>query len=266
MRNKGKTKIDKSTVWPALLIAVSSALILSCQPPHASVATMTRGATFSPPVTMTAMPLTSTPGAAARSPTVPVSTLMPAYSPSEIVKAVAPVVVRIETPTGSGSGMILSSAGLVLTNAHVTGGASMVKITTSTSETYDGVVMAADKAKDLALVAMIASRTDFPVARLGSSARSAVGDDVATIGYALGLKGDPSFSRGTISAFRSVEGTRYIQTDATINPGNSGGPLVNFRCEVIGINTAKFVGSGVENVGLAIPIDDARLFITIAVK
>ena len=67
--------------------------------------------------------------------------------------------------------------------------------------------------------------------------------------------------KGIVSAIRNIVGSSYIQTDAPINPGNSGGPLVNLKGEIIGINTAKYVGEAVEGIGLAIPIDEAKPFI-----
>ena len=86
-----------------------------------------------------------------------------------------------------------------------------------------------------------------------------VGDDVVAVGNALGLRGDPTVTRGIVSALnRSLDSLiGMIQTDAAINPGNSGGPLVNNRGQVIGINTAV-AGQGGQNIGFAIPIDQAK--------
>ena len=88
-----------------------------------------------------------------------------------------------------------------------------------------------------------------------------VGEEVITIGYALGLEGQVTISKGIISAIREIDGDNYIHTDAAINPGNSGGPLVNLRGEIMGINAVKYVGEAVEGIGLAIPIDEVKLFI-----
>jgi S1-C subfamily serine protease len=187
-------------------------------------------------------------------------------SSADLVALVAPVVVRVETAGGSGSGVIIGRTGLILTNYHVVIGSTTMKITVMDSSVYDAVVMYEDQQRDLAVVAIVANCVDFPVAMIGSSASITAGDDVATIGYALDLKGQASFSKGTISGIRSVDGNSYIQTDATINPGNSGGPLVNFSGQIIGINTAKLVGSGIEGIGLAIPIDDAKTIIQQALR
>ena len=106
-------------------------------------------------------------------------------------------------------------------------------------------------------------RTDFSDAVLGSSADVTVGEEVVVIGYALGLPGQATFTRGIVSAVRidDFDGLEYIQTDAAINPGNSGGALVNLKGEVIGINTWIFVGEAIGSLGFAIPIDEAKPFI-----
>ena len=183
------------------------------------------------------------------------------YSVAEVVSMLEPSVARIETGEGSGSGVIVSRTGYVLTNNHVVNGVSLVKVTLVSGEKYDGIVVARNKQKDLAIVGIIADRTNFSEAVLGSSEDLTVGEEVVAIGYALGLEGQVTVSKGIISAIRNIDGTDYIQTDAPINPGNSGGPLVNLKGEIIGINTAKYVGLEVEGIGLAIPIDEAKAFI-----
>ena len=167
--------------------------------------------------------------------------------------------VRIETPEGAGSGVIISRAGYVLTNEHVIAGSTLVKITLMSGEEYDGVVLATDEHWDLAIVGIISDRTDFPKAVLGSSESIIIGDEVVTIGYALGLEGQVTFSKGIVSAMRSDDrGDEYIQTDANVNPGNSGGPLVNLKGEVVGINTWHYYGLRIEGMGFAIPIYEAK--------
>jgi len=128
-------------------------------------------------------------------------------------------------------------------------------------EEYDGVVLRTDEDRDLALLAFIKAPSDIVAVNMGVSADITIGEEVVAIGYALGLEGQVSFSAGIVSAIRDFDGYQYIQTDAAINPGNSGGPLVNLNGEVIGINSAKFVGEAIEGIGLAIPIDEAKEFI-----
>ena len=184
-----------------------------------------------------------------------------ALSIADVVKLLEPAVVRIETPEGSGSGFIISRAGYVLTNNHVVSGFTIVKITLIDGQEYDGVVLRTNEDRDLALVALINAPLDIVNANLGVSNEITIGEEVVAIGYALGLEGQVSFSAGIISATRDLDGYEYIQTDAAINPGNSGGPLVNLKGEVIGINSAKYVGVAVEGIGLAIPIDETKEFI-----
>lgn len=185
----------------------------------------------------------------------------PALSIADVVKLLEPVVVRIDTPEGSGSGFIISRAGYILTNNHVVSGFIIVKITLIDGQEYDGVVLRTNEGRDLALVALINAPLDIVSANLGVSNDITIGEEVLAIGYALGLEGQVSFSAGIISATRDLDGYEYIQTDAAINPGNSGGPLVNLRGEVIGINSAKYVGEAIEGMGLAIPIDETKDFI-----
>lgn len=193
--------------------------------------------------------------------TVPSPEATPVYSLAEVVAMLEPTVVRIETEEGSGSGVIISRTGYVLTNNHVVEDVHLIEITLINGEKYDGIVVARDEHRDLAIVGIIADRSDFSEGVLGSSETIAIGEEVVAIGYALGLEGQVTVSKGIVSAIRDIDGSNYIQTDAAINPGNSGGPLVNLKGEIIGINTAKYVGVEVEGIGLAIPIDEARVFI-----
>lgn len=187
-----------------------------------------------------------------------------------VVAKAEPSVVSIQAGLGrgtaSGTGVILTSDGDVLTNAHVVEGATTVRVTlVGESQPRTATVVGGDPAADLALL-HIADATGLPAATLGKSAAVAVGDDVVAIGNALALRGGPTVTRGIVSALdRSLESrsgtiTGLIQTDASISSGNSGGPLVNAAGEVIGINTAVAAsggGTAAENIGFAIAIDQA---------
>ncbi|MGH9036103.1 MAG: S1C family serine protease, partial [Acidimicrobiia bacterium] len=160
---------------------------------------------------------------------------------------------------GQGSGIILTPDGEVLTNAHVVEGARTIRVTLfGENDSRAAELIGLDSGNDLALV-RIQGASGLPAAELGSSASLAVGDDVVAVGNALGLRGDPSVTRGIVSGLgRSLDSlTDLIQTDAAINPGNSGGPLVDAGGRVVGINTAV-AGRGGQNIGFAIPIDGAR--------
>ena len=185
---------------------------------------------------------------------------------AEMIALVEPSVVSIRTSGGSGSGIIISRTGYVLTAEHVISGVSTATITLVSGERYGGTVIARDTQRDLAIVRIISNRTDFPEAVLGSSGNAKVGEEVIAAGYSLGFEGRPSISKGIISGFRVEEGLNYIQTDAAINPGNSGGPLFNLKGQVIGINVAKYVDVDVEGVGLAITIDETKTFIQNTVR
>ena len=184
----------------------------------------------------------------------------------DVIAAVEPTVVRITTSGGSGSGVIISRTGYVLTAEHVVSNVSSASIMLASGERYGSTIIARDKQRDLAILRIISNRTDFPEAVLGSSGSTRAGEEAIAVGYALGLEGRPTISKGIVSGFRVEDGLNYIQTDAAINPGNSGGPLFNLKGQVIGINVSKFVSTSVEGVGLAIPIDETKTFIQNTVR
>jgi S1-C subfamily serine protease len=158
---------------------------------------------------------------------------------------------------GSGSGLIWSGAGQVVTNAHVIGGARSVKVTLRDGRTFAGQVVGIDAVTDIAAVKIEAAH--LPTVRLGNSKKLVPGQWAIAIGNPLGL--NYTVTAGIISAVdRSstevgVTGqrVRYLQTDAAINPGNSGGPLLNEQGEVIGMNTA--ICTEAQGLGFAIPIE-----------
>ena len=196
------------------------------------------------------------------------------HSLQEVVTIIEPSVVRIETNIGSGSGVIITNTGWVLTNYHVLAGANSnsIDIILANGMTYNGVTpYIGHDFLDLALLKVDSTRIDFPEAVLGLSADIAVGDGAVAIGYPLWpeLSGQATFTKGIVSAIQSTDiydgkTNEYIQTNAAINPGNSGGPLVNLKGEVIGINTwgiRDYDGEIWEGLGFAIPIDDAKSLI-----
>ena len=199
---------------------------------------------------------------------------------ASVIAKVEPSVVSIQTQIteqrgpfstsgeGAGTGIVLDTAGYILTNAHVVDGATSVTVTVpGDSQARAATVVAADASRDLALVQVSDTHGLVP-ATLGSSAAARVGDQVVAIGNALALEGGPTVTEGIVSALdrtiatdESSSLTGLIQTDAAISSGNSGGPLVNAKGEVIGINTAVASSSGsvnAANIGFAISIDDAK--------
>lgn len=184
-------------------------------------------------------------------------------SNSEIIAKVKPAVVYIQTRDGSGSGMIIESAGYVLTNAHVVTGVNTANIKLSDGRLFLSNVVGRDENFDLAVLKI--DGNNFPTVVLGDSSENILkqGDEVFTLGYPFGLEGDVSFKEGTISRRISDGTATYLETSAEIHPGNSGGPLVNKYGEVVGVNSASYGKSiaGVqvgETIKWALPINLAR--------
>jgi len=177
------------------------------------------------------------------------------------VAKVKPAVVMVEVEDSMGSGMIIDKSGYILTSNHIVEDVQSAIVILKEGGQFPGEVIGRDELRDLAIIKISASEFDFPVVTLGNSDKLENGEEIIAIGYSLGLEGGATISKGIISAFRYSDGMRYIQTDAAINPGNSGGPLINLNAETIGIVTFKFVGEGVEGMGFAIAINDAKPFI-----
>ena len=181
-----------------------------------------------------------------------------------IYKTNIPSVVSISCQTrnssSTGTGVILSKNGYLVTNAHVVEDAVSVSVLLTDNRTYQASLVGADEITDLAVLYIDAD--DLVPAQFGDSNALRVGDTVTAIGDPLGIEFRGSFTDGIISAINrdvAVDGRtmNLIQTNAALNSGNSGGPLINCYGQVIGINTMK-IGvftnqSGVEGLGFAIP-------------
>jgi serine protease Do len=157
-----------------------------------------------------------------------------------------------------GSGFIISNDGYILTNNHVVGGADEIKVKLSDGREFKATVKGTDEKLDLAVL-KIEVKGALPVAELGDSDATQVGEWVMAIGNPFGLS--QTVTAGIVSATGRVIGSGpyddYIQTDASINPGNSGGPLFNAQGKVVGINTAIIQGG--QGIGFAIPINMAKV-------
>ncbi len=213
---------------------------------------------------------------------------LPAGSVEQVAAKVVPSVVKLETNLGKqseeGSGIILSTDGLVLTNNHVVAAANggpgapdgtvQTKVTFANGATTSFKVVGTDPSSDIAVVQAVGATGLTPIT-LGSSANLRVGQDVVAIGSPLGLEG--TVTTGIVSALNrpvAAGGDAQnqntvldaIQTDAAINPGNSGGALVNMNGELVGVNSAiATLGgdsgqsqSGSIGLGFAIPVDQAK--------
>ena len=193
----------------------------------------------------------------------------------DIATNVGPTVVGISTSVeymsffgqvyeqeGSGSGIIVSSDGYIVTNNHVIENAKNISVTLNTGEEYSATLIGTDPKTDLAVIKI--TETDLPTATLGDSSVCSAGELAVAIGNPLGQELAGTVTVGVISAVNRTiptdDGTQMVllQTDAAINPGNSGGALVNGYGEVVGINTMKFSGNNVEGIGFAIPINTAK--------
>jgi serine protease Do len=210
----------------------------------------------------------------------------------QVVKQVRPAVVNVTTnlfqanPLGGGqgqgvgTGFIIRSDGVVVTNFHVVERAQKITVITPPpdSKRYSARVVGGDQNADLAVLKIDA--TGLPTVPLGDSSKLQLGERVVALGYALAIPGGPTVTSGIVSALgRSIQAqdtncdtcrnlqrtyTGVIQTDAAINPGNSGGPLVNVGGQVVGINTAG--ANQAENIGFAIAIDSAKTIIDEAAR
>ena len=166
-----------------------------------------------------------------------------------------------EIEQSSGSGVIISSDGYIVTNNHVIENATKLTVILNTGVEYDGKVVGRDASTDLAVVKIEAQNLTF--AQMGNSSSLRVGETAIAIGNPLGQEFAGTTTKGIVSGLNrsvTIDNTtmNLIQTDAAINPGNSGGALVNEYGHLIGINTAKISSSTLEGLGFAIPIDEAK--------
>ena len=169
---------------------------------------------------------------------------------------------------GSGTGIIISNDGYIVTNYHVIQNTSDIEVSLSDGRNYSAEIVGLDVLTDLAVIKIEAD--NLSTIKFGESGVLRPGDWVFTIGNALGLRGGPSVTFGIISGVgRTVQTERgdlydMIQTDAAINQGNSGGPLVNHKGEVIGINTAVY--SGAQGIGFSVSSSVAQPVINSLIK
>ena len=172
------------------------------------------------------------------------------------------------TDEGSGTGIIISNDGYIVTNYHVIQNTSDIEVSLSDGRNYSAEIVGLDVLTDLAVIKIEAD--NLSTIKFGESGVLRPGDWVFTIGNALGLRGGPSVTFGIISGVgRTVQTERgdlydMIQTDAAINQGNSGGPLVNHEGEVIGINTAVY--SGAQGIGFSVSSSVAQPVINSLIK
>lgn len=176
----------------------------------------------------------------------------------------------INLPLAEGSGIIVSEEGYIITNYHVvqfadpkeiSGNNTAIEVFLPDERQARARFIGGDRRNDIAVVKI--SLDNLPVAELGDSSELEAGDTAVAIGNPLGMDFAGSVTVGVVSALNRIiiqDGVflELIQTDAAINPGNSGGALVNLHGQVIGINSVKIYEKGVEGLGFAIPVNDAK--------
>jgi serine protease Do len=258
-----------SAVIVAVLLVASACVITGAASPSASSSTLTAipSSTAIPIVTSTTI---------MNPPPVPVDNSTTSSIPDfvSVIAKVRPSVVAITTEAsgqsifgnsytqqGAGSGWIIDQNGLIVTNNHVVEGANSISVTLEDGRTFQADSVHTDPVADLAIVKINAQ--NLPALQIGDSSKLGVGQWVVAIGNSLGM--GISATKGIVSALGvslSVSAgetlSDLIQTDAAINPGNSGGPLVDLQGEVVGINSAKVAQVGVEGMGYAISIKEAK--------
>ena len=168
---------------------------------------------------------------------------------------------RAFTQGGAGSGWILDKDGLIVTNNHVIEGTNDITVRLEDGTSHPATVVGTDSGTDLAVIKIEAH--DLPALELGEPSELRAGDWVVAMGNSLGM--GTSATLGIVSALAislSVSSREtlhgLIQTDAAINPGNSGGPLINLLGQVVGINSVKVAAVGIEGMGYAIGMKEAR--------
>ncbi len=187
---------------------------------------------------------------------------------SDIVKKVRPSVVGVVTESfqtystsSTGSGIILSADGYIVTNNHVVEGGDNISVTLDEGDTYAAKLIGGDAKTDIAVIKIDAQ--SLPAAEFGDSDKVEAGEAAIAIGNPMGLELQGTVTAGIISAINRnivVGNSRMnlIQTDASINPGNSGGALINQYGQVIGVNSAKISIENYEGLGFAIPFNTVK--------
>ena len=185
---------------------------------------------------------------------------------SSVIDSVVSISSMTSSGTSSGTGIIMSPDGYVITNHHVITGALVISVLTNDNQEYEAALVGSDEMSDLAVLKIDAR--GLQAAEFGDSSKLRVGDSVVAIGDPLGVQLRGTMTNGIISAINRdlTVGDRtmtLIQTNAALNNGNSGGPLINCYGQVIGINTVKMSSyytatASVEGLGFAIPISVAK--------
>jgi Tol biopolymer transport system component len=191
---------------------------------------------------------------------IPNASALGVMTTQEVTAQAAKSVVRVSTDLASGSGVIIDSDGLILTNNHVISSANEIVVYMEDGTSYTGTVDAKDLVRDLAIIKIEA--TELPPLKLGDVSQLDLGQQVLVLGYPLGSeKIIPTGGLVSAIEYDSGRNITWVQTDSAINPGNSGGPLLNLQGEVVGIVSAKLVGFAIEGIGFAISTNTVNTYL-----
>ena len=184
----------------------------------------------------------------------------------DVVETALLSIVAIQTATRGGTGFIVSSAGMVVTNNHVVQGSDIITLRLADGTLYSGILLGRHPTLDLAYIHIDQLEQFVPIA-LGDSDEARVGETVIIIGFPIsdGPGSEPTVSQGIISARRDG----MLQTDAPINPGNSGGPMLDASGDVIGVVVSRIEeidGRDISGIGFAIPINEVILDADLAIE
>ncbi|MEJ2665141.1 MAG: S1C family serine protease, partial [Spirochaetia bacterium] len=162
-------------------------------------------------------------------------------------------VVTIKAGTTHGSGFFISNSGYILTAGHVVSGLNTVGVVLESGEKLEAKVVRVNRINDAAIIKV--DGRNFKIISISMN-KHPIGSEVYVIGTPLDKTLEYTVTKGIISSYRESDGVKYIQTDTAINPGNSGGPMISDDGRVIGIISSKMFGTGIENIGFAIPIGE----------
>jgi S1-C subfamily serine protease len=188
------------------------------------------------------------------------STMTPSITTEELVHVAGPAVLLVQTAEGTGSGFLVESSGIAVTNAHVAKGQNQLTVIFGNEQRFEAKVVYVDTALDVALLKLVGD-AEFPRLKLADLGSIQAGSSVVAIGSpSTGFQN--SVTKGIVGGIGPIPGEpgTWIQTDAAINPGNSGGPLLNSSGEVIGITTQKHFASNdgrpLQGIGFALSSND----------
>jgi len=175
-------------------------------------------------------------------------------STENIFDKISPAIVFVKTSEGSGSGMIIESNGLILTNAHVVSGVNTATIILQNKQSYKATVVGRNENVDVALLKI--SGVNLPVVDLGNSDSMKQGEEIFALGFPYGFTDETTITKGILSARQNLNGTQFLQVDLQILPGNSGGPIVDKIGKVVGMSTLLIDRANIgEYLKFALPIN-----------